>query len=51
MLSTFEPLTSIIVGAVVYREAITVKAVAGIFCILAAVLMVAGTELKTDKNS
>lgn len=51
MLSTFEPLTSIIVGAVVYKEVITVKAVAGIFCILAAVLMVAGTELKTDQNS
>lgn len=51
MLSTFEPLTSIIIGAAVYKETITIKAVAGICCILLAVLMVAGTELKTDNKN
>ena len=46
MLSTFEPITSIIVGILVYREVVTPRSAAGVICILAAVLLVAKEELK-----
>lgn len=39
MLSTFEPLTSVVVGALLLGETLTLKAAAGIVCILLAVLL------------
>ncbi len=39
LLSTFEPLTGLIIGLAVFREAISIKQLAGIFCILIAVLL------------
>lgn len=39
LLSTFEPLTSVIVGVVVYSEALTARSVGGIVCILLAVVL------------
>lgn len=49
MLSTFEPITSIIVGAIVYHEKLTVFSVGGIICILSAVIIVARTELTRSR--
>lgn len=37
--STFEPLTSIILGIIIYHEAITVKISLGILCILCAIIV------------
>ena len=45
MLSTFEPITSIIVGLLVYHEVITLRTGIGVICILTAVLLVAKEEL------
>ena len=39
MLSTFEPLTSVIVGYFVYAEPLTVRNILGIVCILASVIL------------
>lgn len=48
MLSTFEPLTSVVVGAVLLGETLTLKAAAGIVCILLAVLLLALGDRKTQ---
>ena len=39
MLSTFEPLTSVVIGILVYHEVLTVRLGIGIFCILLAVFL------------
>lgn len=39
LLSTFEPLTSIVVGVLVYHEILTVRSVIGIICILVSVVL------------
>lgn len=41
MLSTFEPLTSVLVGVLVYHEVLTARTLLGIVCILLAVLLLA----------
>ena len=46
MLSTFEPITSIIVGILVYSETMTVKIVLGILAILTSTVIIAKTESK-----
>ena len=48
MLSTFEPITSIIVGLLVYHEVISLRSGIGAICILIAVLLVAWDELKEE---
>lgn len=48
MLSTFEPITSIIIGVMVYHEKVGVRSLLGIACILTAVLAVAWIELQAD---
>lgn len=44
MLSTFEPLTSVIAGAAIFGEKLTVKSAVGIVCILCAVILIAMKE-------
>lgn len=39
LLSTFEPLTSVVVGVLIYRETLGARGVAGIFCILLSVAL------------
>lgn len=41
MVSTFEPLTSVLVGALVFREAMSYRSMVGVVCILAAVVLLA----------
>lgn len=41
ILSTFEPITSVIVGVLVYREAFSVRTLLGCLCVLSAVVIVA----------
>ena len=41
ILSTFEPITSVIVGILVYSEALTASRLIGCLCILASVVIVA----------
>lgn len=47
MLSTFEPLTSVVIGVLVYHEVLTVRLVGGIVCILLAVILLAGAGEKS----
>ena len=44
MLSTFEPITSVIVGVIAYNEAMTLRIVLGILAILCSTLIIARTE-------
>ena len=46
MLSTFEPITSIIIGVLVYSEAMTPKIIIGILAILTSTVIIARTEGK-----
>lgn len=46
MLSTFEPLTSVVIGVLVYHEVLTARLVGGIVCILLAVILLAGAGEK-----
>jgi drug/metabolite transporter (DMT)-like permease len=46
MLSTFEPITSIVVGVLVYSEPMTVRVIIGIAAILISTLIIAKTEGK-----
>ena len=46
MLSTFEPITSIIIGVLVYSEALTPKIVIGMLAILTSTVIIARTESK-----
>ncbi len=48
LLSTFEPLTGLIIGLAVFREAISIKQLAGIFCILIAVLLLVLVPVHKD---
>lgn len=41
ILSTFEPITSVIVGVLVYREAFSARTILGCLCVLSAVVIVA----------
>ncbi len=41
ILSTFEPITSVIVGVLVYNEGFTLRTLCGCFCILSSVIIVA----------
>ena len=53
MLSTFEPLTSVVIGILVYHEVLTVRLGIGIFCILLAVFLLAkadGTAKEETKS-
>ncbi len=49
LLSTFEPLTSIVIGIVVFHELLTFHTIVGICCISLAVLLLILTA-KTEKN-
>ena len=51
MLSTFEPLTSVVVGILVYHEVLTVRLGIGILCILLAVLLLAGADEPTEEKA
>lgn len=46
LLSTFEPLTSVVAGVIFFKEQLTLKSVGGIVCILLAVLLLAAGEKK-----
>ena len=46
MLSTFEPITSIIIGVLVYNEALTSRVIIGILAILTSTIIIAKTESK-----
>ncbi len=46
MLSTFEPITSIVIGVLVYNEAMTVRIFIGCMAIILATLIIARTESK-----
>jgi drug/metabolite transporter (DMT)-like permease len=46
MLSTFEPITSIVIGVLVYHEAMTVRIFIGCLAIILATLIIARTESK-----
>ncbi len=46
MLSTFEPITSIVIGVLVYNEAMTLKIALGCLAIITATLIIAKTESK-----
>lgn len=49
LLSTFEPLTSVVAGIVIFNEKLTVRSLAGIVCILCAVFLLAlGDRKKED---
>ena len=48
ILSTFEPITSVIVGVLVYQESFSFKTLAGCICILASVIIVA--KIKDESN-
>ena len=48
MLSTFEPLTSVIVGYLVYSEELTVRSIIGIVCILLSVILLSTGGKKTE---
>jgi len=49
ILSTFEPLTSVFVGTLVYDEQLTPRSIAGIICILASVILL-GLEGKKNNS-
>ena len=49
MLSTLEPVTSIIVGVLAYHEGFTVKTIIGTVCILSSTLLVARSA--SDKST
>lgn len=49
LLSTFEPLTSVVAGVVIFHEELTVKSVLGIVCILCAVVFLAAGD-RTSEN-
>ena len=49
LLSTFEPLTSIVIGIVFFHELLTLHAIVGICCILLAVILLISTA-KTGKR-
>ena len=49
ILSTFEPITSVVVGVAVFREQLTARNVIGVALILAAVILL--TKLKENKNA
>lgn len=44
LLSTFEPLTSIVMGAVLFQESLRARSVAGILCILLSVVLLAASN-------
>ena len=47
ILSTFEPITSIVLGVLVYQEALTVRSVLGTICVLAATAMIAVLDMRS----
>ena len=49
LFSTFEPLTSVVIGITVYKEALTLRTAAGLISILAAVILLAAA--KENKNA
>lgn len=49
MLSTFEPLTSVIVGCLVFSEKLTVRSVTGIVCILLSVILLSIDQPKKSE--
>ena len=51
MLSTFEPLTSVVIGILVYREVLIARLGLGILCILLAVLLLARTDEPAAEKS
>ena len=52
LLSTFEPLTGVVIGILVFREALTIRIAAGIALILlAAVLLVAAPEKRNPAET
>lgn len=51
MLSTFEPLTSVVIGILVYHEVLTVRLGIGIFCILLAVFLLAKADGTVKEES
>ena len=47
ILSTFEPITSIVVGVLFYNEGFTLRSVIGTLCVLAATALIAVLDMKT----
>lgn len=47
ILSTFEPITSIVVGVLFYNEGFTLRSVLGTVCVLAATALIAVLDMKT----
>lgn len=50
LLSTFEPLTSVVIGILYYHEKPSFRSLAGIVCILTAVFLLALQNVKEKKN-
>lgn len=51
LLSTFEPLTSVVVGILVYKEALTLRSGVGIVLILLAVMLLTGVRKKSEARA
>ena len=51
ILSTFEPITSIVLGVLVYHEALTFRSVLGTVCVLAATSMIAVLDMRSTAKS
>jgi len=50
MLSTFEPITSLVIGILVFNEQLSLRSAAGVTRILAAVLLIALSDLHTNQQ-
>ena len=51
MVSTFEPLTSVVVGVLLFHEALTPRSLAGVICILLAVILLAWRGSATSSGA
>ena len=51
ILSTFEPLTSVVAGAALFHEELTLRSVLGIVCVLAAVSLLAVQKSKSEVHA
>ena len=51
ILSTFEPITSIVMGVLVYQEVLTFRSVLGTLCVLAAPAMIAVLDMRSSPKA
>ena len=50
ILSTFEPITNLVIGILVFDEQLSLRSAAGVTRILAAVLLIALSDLHTNQQ-